>query len=141
MGKIQIRISELDDCVAPDQSIDGRIQSFIYDKWNIDELLKTQKFVICEIFDDTQNKNKIYEIVFDKGFLNGIVICVISKMKYYYYDFWSIEGWCIEGGCYFEPCIKVDNQWLPYSENLLASYTNKEDFYNEFDCYIKEGEN
>jgi hypothetical protein len=138
MEKIQIRISELDDCVAPDQSIDERIKSFIYDKWNIGELLKTQNFVICEIFDDTQNKNKIYEIVFDKGFVNGIVICVIEKMKYYC-DYCSVERWSIGGGSYFEPCIKVDNHWLPYPEKLLGSYTNKEDFYHEFICYINEG--
>jgi hypothetical protein len=138
MEKMQIRISELDDCVAPDHSIDERIKSFIYDKWNIGELLKTQNFVICEIFDDTQNKNKIYEIVFDKGFVNGIVICIIAKMKYYYCDFWSVGG-----GCYFEPCIKVDNQWLPYPVDLLASCANvdEEDFYGEFDCYINEGKN
>lgn len=141
MEKIQIRISELDDCVAPDQSIDERIKSFIYDKWNIDELLKTQNFVICEIFDDTQNKNKIYEIVFDKGFVNGIVICVIEKKKYYYCNF--CDFWSVGGGYYFEPCIKVDNHWLPYSEKLLASYAkiDEEDFYNEFNCYINEGKN
>ena len=135
MKTIKIPISEVGDYISPFIEIDDELISFLYDKFEIDEKLKTDDVVVCEIHENGENPRHLYDIFYDVSFIDGIRLGVILKHT------WSFcDGWEKIGGSWEKLFVRSDRRWLPCDEDVLENclHLYGTDFYNELDIHLNK---